>query len=409
MTSILVDFSLALRNIVRQSRRSAIAIAAIGFGVVALLLAGGFIEWIFWAMREDTIQSRLGHIQITRPGYHDAGLSDPFAYLLPARSPELAGIEATPGVKVVAPRLSFSGLVSIGESTVSFVGEGVDPAKEKSLSRAVIVTQGEGLATSDPKGIVMGQGLASNLGVRIGDTVVLLANTPSGGINAAEGRVRGFFSTITKSYDDSALRVPIPMARELLKVNGSHAWITLLDRTDHTDAVLASLRSRYPDKKLEFVPWTQLADFYNKTVVLFSRQVGVVKLIIGIIIVLSISNTMIMSVMERTGEIGTSMALGVRRFQIMRLFLSEGVLLGVAGGGLGLIVGYVLALVISAIGIPMPPPPGMARGFTGAIRITGGLAFDAFLLSVGTTLLASVYPAWKASRMVIVDALRFNR
>ena len=85
------------------------------------------------------------------------------------------------------------------------------------------------------------------------------------------------------------------------------------------------------------IPWSDLADFYNKTVVLFSRQVNVVKFIIGVIIVLTISNTQMMSVLERTTEIGTSLAIGQRRQAVMRMFMAEGVLIGlhhvgIAGG-----------------------------------------------------------------------------
>lgn len=116
-----------------------------------------------------------------------------------------------------------------------------------------------------------------------------------------------------------------------------------------------------------------------------------------------------MSVMERTSEIGTSMALGYSRKDILKLFVTEGALLGILGGSSGLVLGLVLARVISAIGIPMPPPPGMAWGFTGEILVTWRLTLDALSLAFGTTLLASVYPAWKASRMLIVDALRHSR
>lgn len=162
-------------------------------------------------------------------------------------------------------------------------------------------------------------------------------------------------------------------------------------------------------ESLEVVPWSKLADFYNKTVVLFSRQVGVVKAIIAIIIILSISNTMTMTVMERTVEIGTAMALGIRRSRILQLFLVEGSLLGAIGGLFGSMVGYGAARLISWIGIPMPPAPGMSRGFTAAIIVTPPAILEAILLAVFTTLIASVYPAWRASRMVIVDALRHNR
>ncbi|MPN34666.1 Macrolide export ATP-binding/permease protein MacB [bioreactor metagenome] len=152
-----------------------------------------------------------------------------------------------------------------------------------------------------------------------------------------------------------------------------------------------------------------MADFYNKTVELFSRQVSVVRLLIALIVILSISNTLSMAVIERTTEIGTSLAIGVRRRGILSLFIVEGALLGLAGGCIGVAAGVVLGEVISAIGIPMPPPPGMARGFIGEIAISPALALDAFLLAFITTLIASILPAWKAARMNIVDALRHQR
>jgi putative ABC transport system permease protein len=116
-----------------------------------------------------------------------------------------------------------------------------------------------------------------------------------------------------------------------------------------------------------------------------------------------------MSVLERTGEIGTSMALGIKRAQILAQFVGEGAIIGVLGGVAGVVLGLVLAFAISAIGIPMPPPPGMARSFIGEVRVTASLVVEAFGLGLLTTLAASLYPAWKASRMEIVNALRHNR
>ena len=131
--------------------------------------------------------------------------------------------------------------------------------------------------------------------------------------------------------------------------------------------------------------------------------------VIALIVLISISNTQVMNVQERTTEIGTVMAIGHNRRYVMRLFLLEGLLLGIAGGLLGLAVGAVLARVVSAIGIPMPPPPGMDVGFSGEILLTPGLAAGTLALAVASTALASLYPAWRASRMVIVDALRQAR
>jgi putative ABC transport system permease protein len=402
------DLSLAFRNILRQRRRSAIALAAISFSVIALILVSGFIEWIFWAMREATIKTQLGHIQIVRPGYHDAGKADPYAFLLPDTVPELEPPDKH-RIKAVAPRLSFGGLISHGDATLSFIGDGVDPREQAAFELNAQLSAGRNLSADDPNGIVMGKGLARNLGVSIGDRVVLLTNTVTGGVNAIEVTVRGLFTTATKAYDDAALRLPIQTARQLLRTKGSHAWVILLNDTAQTDTVLKELQTKLGGENLEVVPWYVLADFYNKTKVLFTKQIQGIKVIIVLIILLSISNTMTMSVMERIGEIGTAMALGVRRAGITRLFLTEGILLGCAGGLLGLAVGAPLATLISSIGIPMPPPPGMDSGYTGEILLTWNIAIEAAALAACTTLVASILPSWKASRMQIVDALRHNR
>lgn len=408
LNTLAVDFRLALRNILRQRRRSLIALAAIGFGIVSMMLAAGFIEWIFWANREGVTVNQLGHIQVTRPGYQDGGKADPFAFLLPETSDALQTIRSTPEVQSVSPRLSFNGLISHSDSTLSFIGEGIDTKLDPS-SQKLAVVDGSLLSVEDPKGVLLGTGLAANLGVKAGDSIVLLANTPSGGINAVECHVRGLVSTSMKAFDDVLLRVDIKLARELLRTPGAHTWVVTLGATDLTEKVVRQLGREKSLDGFDVVPWMKLADFYNKTVELLTRQIAVINFIIGIIIILSISNTMTMSVMERTIEIGTSMALGVRRRRILRLFLLEGTLLGAIGGIVGATVGLIAATLISFVGIPMPPAPGMSTGFTAAIIITPYIVRDALLLALVTTLLASLYPSWRASRLVIVDALRHNR
>lgn len=399
----------ALRCVLRQRRRTFIAAGAIAFGVAALILAGGFIEWIFWATRQGTIQSGVGHITVVRPGYLSEGAADPMRYRLPAESRVLTELKHLPSVRTVAPRLAFSGLISVGETTLSFLGEGVDPESELDFGDVSVVSSGEALSPRDPRGVLLGTGLAANLGARIGDTVIFLANAPSGGVNAVEGKVQGLMTTVSKAYDDIAARMPLPMAEQLLRYSGAHRWVVVLKDTAATDSQLEQFRRRYTDEQLEFVPWYELADFYKKTVELLSRQMNVMFAIIGVIIVLTISNSMMMSVMERTAEIGTSMALGTRRAGVLVQFLGEGALLGVVGGFGGALVGVALAAGISLIGIPMPPAPGQTRGFTAEMIVTVPLVGQAVVLAIATALAAAVYPAWKASRVPIVDALRAGR
>lgn len=194
-----------------------------------------------------------------------------------------------------------------------------------------------------------------------------------------------------------------------MRLEGSTVWVLILNKTSLTDAMVSTLKKNLPDAEFQIFPWIELADFYKKTVTLFGKQISLIKTIIALIIVLTISNSQNMSVLERTTEIGTMMAVGSRRSAILRMFILEGLMLGIIGGLVGVLLGYGLAAALSFIGIPMPPPPGMEVGFTAEILVAPPLVIDAFVLAMITTVLASLMPALKASRLNIVDALRCNQ
>jgi putative ABC transport system permease protein len=398
---------LAAHNLLRHRRRSLVAISSVAFGIAALVVATGFMEWMFVDFREATIESQYAHLQITRPGFHEDGTSDPFRYVLPRET----GGKIAEGVlhlRSLAPRLMLAGLVSRGDATVSFTGEGIDPAIDLTDDRSLRILQGGKLVPSDRNSVLLGRGLGQVLGASVGDNVVLLVNTPRGGVNALDAQVVGIFASVSKAYDDSALLVSIETASRLLKVEGAHAWLMYLQDTRHTAEAAAGVRQRLDPKEFEVRTWDQLAEFYTRAVDLLREQLGVVRIVVVAIILLSIANTMMMAVVERTGEIGTAMALGVKRREILGQFLLEGSLIGAIGGLGGLVLAGVLAAVMGALGIEMPPPPGLTRGYVARVLFTPSIVVEALVLAVATTVLASLFPAWKASRMAIVDALRYN-
>jgi putative ABC transport system permease protein len=409
MLQLKTDFQIALRNLQRHRGRTAVAVLTVAAGLIAFLLAGGFIEWIFENMRESTIRSQLGHIQIVRPGYLEKGIADPYRFLLPTNSPEQKTISERPTVVSITERLAFSGLISHGDSTASFIGEGVDPENEARISDQMHIREGSNLAGINERTVVLGEGLAKTLGVTIGDRVVLFATTAEGAPSAVEVTVVGTFFTASKEFDDTALRLPLTPSRKLMRVTGATSWVLLLKETSKTNHTVDDLISNLSSDHFQVVPWFEMADFYNKTVSLFSKQTEFMKVIIGLIIILTISNTQTMSVLERTTEIGTMLAMGTRTDGVLRLFIIEGVTVGVIGGFLGATTGFVLSVILSAIGIPMPPPPGMDTGFTAGILVTPALIGDSLVLAFVTTLLASILPAHRASRLIIVDALRANQ
>jgi putative ABC transport system permease protein len=402
------ELKLAWLNLVRERRRTLISLAAIVVGVVGYLLAGGFIDWIFWAIRESAIDNGLGHIQISAKGFRDAGRADPHAFEMRSGAAERDAIARIPGVVAISPRLEVGGLASHGETTVPFVGEGVDPAIDARISKDLVV-DGDALDAGAPKGVLLGRGLARALDLKRGDAVAFLTTSASGGMSGVEGVVRGVFSTGVKAFDDVAVRMPLPLAQELARTKGVHLWVIGLDDTAHTDAVATAIAPIVEKSGRELRTWLDLSDFYRKTVTLMSRQMLVVAVLIALILVLGIANLLTMSTLERTGEIGTMLAMGTPRASVLRMHFAEGLLLGAVGALVGAVIGVALALAISWVGIPMPPPPGRDTGYRAQILLSAPVILDALALALASALVAGAYPAWKASRMPIVDALRFNR
>ena len=230
-----------------------------------------------------------------------------------------------------------------------------------------------------------------------------------GAVNTLDFEVVGVFQSFSKDFDARAVRIPLAAARDLMDTQAAHLIVVVLNQTEDTDRIFAALRQTLAPRGYELASWRELSDFYDKTVQLYESQFGVLRLIILLMVLLSVANSVNMTLFERTREFGTLLALGDRPGRVFALIISESLLLGLFGAGLGMALGSVLAWAISAIGIPMPPPPGMASGFIGQILVAPGLAFDGLVLALVTTFLASVAPAWKASRMNIVDALRYNQ
>src|SRR5262249_7181094 len=141
---------LAIRNVFRNRRRTLITVSAMAFGAAAIIVFGGFVHSIYIGVRESTIRSQVGHLQIYRKGYSEKGSLAPFDYLVgdyPSLRAELMKIEH---VRTVTARLGLSGLVSTGDTTTSFVGAGVEPEGETDLSALAVTVEGKDLASRDP-------------------------------------------------------------------------------------------------------------------------------------------------------------------------------------------------------------------------------------------------------------------
>lgn len=401
-------FKLAFRNIFRNRLRTTLTLAAIITGVIAIIISGGFVEDVFVQLRESTIRSRIGHVQIFRHGYSEYGGREPAHYMIAQPTVVMDAVRSIPHVQAVMTRVNFSGLANNSRADLPIVGEGIEPDKEAELGTGITIIAGRSLRDTDTFGAVIGEGVSAALHLHPGSFVTLMVNTSEGALNTFEYEIVGVFRTFSKEYDDRAVRIPLAAAQELLFTQSAHSVVVLLDETPTTDLVTASLRARLEPLGYEVKPWHELADFYQKTEALYRRQFGALQSIILVMLVLSVASTINMVVYERTGEFGTLLALGLRQRQIFKLVLLENTLLGLIGSMLGVILGVALASMISDIGIAMPPPPGSNIGYTATIRLVPWVLGVAALTGALAAVVAALLPARRASRLLVVDALRHN-
>ncbi|HSE42327.1 MAG TPA: FtsX-like permease family protein, partial [Acidobacteriota bacterium] len=197
-------------------------------------------------------------------------------------------------------------------------------------------------------------------------------------------------------------------AQELLATNKMHSLVFVLDNADSTSAVAASLKPDLTENKFELKTWFDLAEFYSKVVAMYKRQFGVLQLIILGMVLLSVANSVNMTLYERAGEFGTLMAVGNRRNHIFKLAISETLILAVIGSILGVVLGVLFASLISSVGIPMPPPPNSNSPWTASIRVVPSVVIWAFAVGLVASVAAAFLPSWRISRMPIASALQQN-
>ncbi len=400
------SFKLAYRNILRHRSRSATTLAAVAFGVIVLILSQGFVEDIFVQLAEAIIHSQTGHLQLAKQGYFVYGAHSPDKYRIADPATDKGRIASLQDVEDVTARLNFSGLLSNGRADYSVLGEGIEPDKEAKLGIAVMIAAGRRLAPSDHYHILLGEGVAHALRLKPGDRAMLLANTPDGAMNTLDLEVVGVFQSFSKDYDNRAVEIPLLTAQELLNTQGANTLVVSLKHTRDTDRVAGILKERTVWRDQEIRTWYELNDFYPKTVDLYHRQFGGLQLIILLMVLLSVVNAVNITVSERTEEFGTVRALGNRGRHVFRLVMLENVLLGLIGGAIGLLIGIALAYSISAVGIPMPPPPNANLSYVAYIRVTPASVIGAFSIGFCATVLAALLPAIRIARMPIAVALR---
>lgn len=399
---------LALRSLRRHRRRTALTVAAIAAGAGMVIFAWGFGEGLAGWLTHTAVSGRVGALQVHAAGYLDAIDANPITIDLKSDD-VLPIIRATPGVKAAAPRLKFAAIVSTGKSSSMVQVEAIDPVADAEVcpARYTGFDDGGPLSPTAGRSVVIGHGLAESLGVKVGDPLTVMASTRAGAQNALDFTVAGITRGAAFMESRRMLTTRLVDAEELLAMPGrTHEIAIALTDPDQSELVkmaLAAALSASPAPEVH--TWQDVSPFLRDGVARIRIILRGVALVLFVVVVLGVANTVLMSVFERTREIGTFVALGMKRARVLQLFVVEAVVMGLAGGVSGGALGSAVVLFLGARGLDFTPPgsevPTVLHPVLAPALVVGVAA--ATLLGA---VVASFFPARRASRLDPVEALR---
>lgn len=380
------EFSVASRHITYRKWRTALAVGAVALAVaiaiVFVSIQNGFQEFIF-----DIVFKNLPHATVSPLEGEN--------YLHLYRT-IMDRAWAIPGVIAVSPNLAATATLAYKDNAENVAMVGVDPVEAEEISRlSESMIQGDLNSVLGGKRIVMGQALADKLNVKYGDTVQ--ASFPDA--STTNLVISGIFDTGFDPVDEGITYVSLDTARSFLGEGDVITGVDIkLDDPFQADAAARQLQSYGYNAK----SWQQLFPEIVRTLAFERTQNFITELLIMIIATFGIASIMNMLVQEKTREIGMLMAMGARPSQIRRLFLLESGLLGFLGAVLGCILGLIAALQLR--GVQIQSTMGETMNLPILINPQDFLFFT-FLATI-LSIAAGTYPAYKASRLDPVEALR---
>ncbi|MCW5668897.1 MAG: FtsX-like permease family protein [Burkholderiaceae bacterium] len=462
----MMTFNLALRNLLRNRRRSLATLVAMSIGCAAILLFGGFSGNINYEMHTRIVQ-RGGHLQIQHRDFYLYGSGNPTAYGIDDYGAILHAIDADPELRkmvtVATPSLQFGGIAGNYAASVSrtvigtgFVAGDVNRMRlwnDFALRSKAPVSALEG---TGPDAAVVGVGVARVLqlcdalkiercpkpeterseggGKALPDDIAQLSalETPSA---SAAGNLRRIEVLVVnskgapnvtslevvraedqgvKELDEVSVSMHLEKIQQLVYGKSAPKVTSIILQLRHSDQVPEAVSRLKPildrfstSQPLAVQDFRDLNPFFVQTVQMFDTIFGFVFILIGAIVLFTVSNTMNTAVVERTVEIGTLRAIGLRRSGIRRLFVTEGTLLGVFGALLGVVLAFLVSWMVNRMHIPWVPPSTVEP-----VPLTILVAGETRMI-VGTTLgliciaIASAWwPSYRAAQMKVVDALR---
>lgn len=398
-----------LRNLQHNYRRSLVTAMSIAFGFAAASLFAGYTQIVYRGLTDQAIYGELlGHLTISKRGLAMEGKLHPEQYLFsPDEIVKISSVvHANLPAMYIAPRLHLNGMLSNGRASTIFIAEGIDP-HDMQILRGPRSRMSGGLEEGKPTAVTAANGLTEILGLKEGSDAAVMVSTMHSQTNALDVIISDLFSTGNAGTNDKFMYIPLKLVQTLYDAENQADRLTLLAQDEaptEADRVMleAALNGAGFDVKIN--TWQELSAFYRQVKSMFDMIFGFLLAIVLTIVFMSITNAMSMSVVERTREIGTLRAIGMKRMGVIRLFVTEALLLVVAGCVLGLAISFIVRMGVNAADISYQPPNATDKVPLLIGLDIGRTVIAAIMLSI-LSVVSAWFPARRAVHQPVIDSL----
>jgi putative ABC transport system permease protein len=405
----MIILKLAWRNVWRNKNRSFITIGGIALGLAALVFIRAFIDGADSQMVENYTDLVCGHLQIHAKGFQkkmslDLSISD--------TTEAEATMKNAPRLSAYASRIKDYALISSAEASSGILLIGIDAEKELAVTKThKRIRAGQFLSGKQNDEIVIGKTLAEVLNVDLGKKVVVMSQGADGSMVAAAYRVCGIISSGAEEVDRGIALINLKAAQDLLSMEGKISEFAVRAHSiDEIDQLAKDLKAKFGAVQFEVLTWKEISPAANQFVEFDRAFSNILLFVVLIVVAASILNTMLMSVLERTKEFGVMLSLGTKRRQITAMVALESFFLGTIGVIFGTGIGLAFARYFGRVGIDLSRfAQAMEAYYTGSIiypRILVNYVVLWVVIVLFTSVITSIYPAFKAANLKPVEALR---
>ena len=407
-----MELLMALRNLIRHWKRNLLVSGTIIVGILSIIIIGGYYEYNYWGLRESMIRSQFGHIQIYPKGFLENKDISQFSYRIDNLDELMRFLKGIPNVVVVTPRLEYMALMNTPDGRSKIVNvRGVVPEEEALISTFITYKEGMNLRSKDEDSVEVGYTLSKEMDIKLNGRLFLTVIRVDGEQNAMAFNVKSIVGSYSEEFDRRIVRMNLKTAQELIGFPYVQEIVILLNDTDKTEEIKKVINKEIAKRgwNLELTDWLYHAGYYVQVVEFYSGYFRIILSIIVIVVFFVSLITSLMSFFERVTEIGTIRSLGASNVTIFKMFIYEGLIMGVFSTVLGILLGVGIANLINILGgIYMPPPPGLTTSVMVKIIVKYNLILTSFVIGVMIPLISALIIFFKTIRMTVIEQIRVN-